>query len=345
MKGVALTRAELSRLALDGLVITTDIRGVDGHILLAKGTVLNSGHRQALEGASWEVLHLVQLDGRDCHESEAGRRLARAVAGTGTMPGDATGGQFPVRAVVRGLLHVDVVTLEQLNLHPDFGVYTLFDGQVVDAEEVVARAKIIPFAVAETAIAAEEQVVATHGPPISVRAFRACQVSAVVQESLGDRAMQRFRDAFGEKVQWFGGSLHEPVYVGGQNELARQLDAALGREPDLLVVAGTRAMDPLDPIFGALESVRATMVRRGMPAHPGSLCWVARRGSTPIVGMPSCGVFSQATVFDLLLTWVFAGMPLTAQSLAQLGHGGFLTRDMAYRFPPYRRARERGAVE
>jgi hypothetical protein len=61
--------------------------------------------------------------------------------------------------------------------------------------------------------------------------------------------------------------------------------------------------------------------------------------------MPSCGLFSQATVFDLVLPRLLTGETLDARALASMGHGGFLTRDMAFRFPPYRAARARGAVE
>ena len=104
-------------------------------------------------------------------------------------------------------------------------------------------------------------------------------------------------------------------------------------------------MDPLDAAFDALERIGARMVRHGVPAHPGSLFWLARAGEVPIVGMPSCGLFSQASVFDLVLPRLLTGERLEAHDLASLGHGGFLTRDMAFRFPPYRQARERGAVE
>jgi molybdopterin biosynthesis enzyme len=171
-------------------------------------------------------------------------------------------------------------------------------------------------------------------------------VAALVQESLGARAISRFRAVFAEKVEWFGGILDEPEFVPPHPAaVTGALAGILDRPVDLAVVAGSRAMDPLDPVFEALHAVGATMVRRGMPAHPGSLCWIARRGDTTIIGMPSCGVFSQATVFDLLLTSVFAGDALDGERLAGFGHGGFLTRDMAFRFPPYRRARDRGEVE
>ena len=104
-------------------------------------------------------------------------------------------------------------------------------------------------------------------------------------------------------------------------------------------------MDPLDPAFRALEQLAIPLERFGAPAHPGSLLWIARVGQVSIVGMPSCGLFSQATVFDLVLPRLLTGEPVGRSELAELGHGGFLTREMAFRFPPYRAASNRGEVE
>ena len=87
------------------------------------------------------------------------------------------------------------------------------------------------------------------------------------------------------------------------------------------------------------------MDRHGAPAHPGSLLWIARLGGTSIVGMPTCGMFSQATTFDLVLPHVFAGETVGNAEIAALGHGGLLSRDMAYRFPQYRANVARGELE
>jgi hypothetical protein len=81
-----------------------------------------------------------------------------------------------------------------------------------------------------------------------------------------------------------------------------------------------------------------------VPAHPGSLLWVAALGPLPVLGMPSCGMFSQATMFDLVLPRLLAGEPVGAGELAAFGHGGLLNRDMAFRFPPYRAGQDRGAL-
>jgi molybdopterin biosynthesis enzyme len=104
-------------------------------------------------------------------------------------------------------------------------------------------------------------------------------------------------------------------------------------------------MDELDPTFRALRQLGARRERHGVPAHPGSLFWLARLGDTPILGMPTCGLFSQATVFDLVLPRLLVGDRVDARILAALGHGGLLTRDVAYRFAPYRPSRQRGALD
>ena len=55
-------------------------------------------------------------------------------------------------------------------------------------------------------------------------------------------------------------------------------------------------------------------------------------------------MFSQATTFDLVLPRILAGEPGGATELAALGHGGLLSRDSAYRFPPYRKSGARGEL-
>jgi molybdopterin biosynthesis enzyme len=225
-------------------------------------------------------------------------------------------------------------------------VYSVFDGQVVDAGEIVARAKITPFALAEARVREAERIGIEAGGLVRVRTFRPMRIGAVVQETLGERAMARFRDAFSEKVTWLGSRLAQPRFVSATAEaIGGAITSAIDEGADVIAIAGTKAMDLLDPAFVALERIGATIERHGVPAHPGSLFWLARRGEVPILGMPACGLFSQATVFDLILPRILTGERIGSAELAELGHGGLLTREMSFRFPPYRRASNRGEVE
>ena len=345
MKAFSVDRSSLAELPLAGVVLTRDLRDAGGRVAVAKGHIVREEDLPLLRELDWDALHVIRLDPGDVHEHGAGERLARAAVGDGVDVGQLGGGHWPLVSSRRGVLTVRQECLAAVNRLDGTAVYTVFDGQVVNAGETVARAKIIPFVVEGAVIERAVSLCGQAAGLVAVRPFVPLPVGAVVQESLGDRAADRFREAFGEKVAWFGCPLVAPRFVPASADLiAAALTGVIESGARVVAVAGSRPMDPLDPAFEALRRLGAPLVRQGVPAHPGSLLWLARAGEIPIVGMPSCGLFSQATVFDLVLTRLLAGDPVDGEWLAGLGHGGFLTRDMAFRFPPYRASRNRGEV-
>ena len=286
------------------------------------------------------------LEAGDLHELEAGECLVRAVAGEGVAATAYSGGHWPLVALHRGILAVRTDAMQAVNRLAGVAAYTLFDGQVVDDAETVGRAKIVPFVIPGETVARAAAIARAAGGLASVRPFRTTAVGAVVQESLGSGALARFRDALGEKVAWFDSRLLEPRFVlPDAGAVADAIAGVIDEGARVVVLAGSRPMDPLDAAFDALARMGARLARHGAPAHPGSLLWLAWVGEVPVVGMPSCGLFSRATVFDLVLPRLLAGERVDDDWFAELGHGGLLTRDMAFRFPAYRVSRDRGEVE
>ena len=346
MNAKRVERGALGAEALGGALLARDLRDASGRVVFHKGRALAESDREALCELAWDELHLVWIEPGELHEDAAGERLARVAAGDGTTVGALGGGHWPIRTTRRGILVVRVDALTEVNAVEGLGVYTLYDGQVVEKDEVIARAKIHPFAISADRVERAERLAGDARGLVLVRPFLSRTVGVVVQESLGTGALARFREAIGEKVAWFGGTLLEPALAMPKTApVSEALERLLARGAQLLVVAGSRPMDPLEPVYEALAVAGASFVRRGVPAHPGSLFWLAELRGVPVLGMPSCGLFSRATIFDLILPRLLAGESIGAPELAALGHGGFLTRDMAFRFPPYRPARERGEVE
>ena len=344
----AVSRGDAWDGALAGSVLVHDVRDARGAVCVAKGRVLNLDDVARLRTVPWQELHVAALAPDDMHEDDAGPRLACAAAGSGVRVGERSAGHWPLIAARRGIVDVSIEPLADVNGREGLAVYTLFHGHVVDEGEVVARAKITPFAVPRGLVEGAAGVARASGGLVRVRGFRRARIGAVVLASLGERNATmggRFGESLGEKVGWLGGELLPPaVSETRRDALTAALRAALARGCDVLVVAGTRAMDELDPTFLALADLGGERVRQGVPAHPGSLFWIARVGSVPVLGLPSCGLFSEATVFDLVLPRILCGDSIGGPELAALGHGGFLTRDMSFRFPPYRRSRRRGEV-
>jgi len=346
MKTHLLTREQAALDRLKGLVLCHDLLDEKGQAVLRKGQILQEGDLPLLEGLPWEELHLIEMEDGDLHEDEAGARLASAVAGEGVEVKGLASGQWPLGARWRGILEVDVERLRRINGIEGISVYTLYCGHIVLEGELVARAKITPFVLREEKVKEAEAIARQAGGILRVRPFLKRQVAAVVQETLDEKNRERFRRAFHEKVTWFGSELLDIVFVPPTPEaIAGTLQDLLRRGVRVIVMAGARAMDPLDPAFRALERAGAFLEKHGVPAHPGSLFWLAFLQDVPIIGMPSCSLFSKATVFDLILPRILSGERIGREELSRLGHGGFLTRELSFRFPPYRPAGGRGELE
>jgi hypothetical protein len=271
--------------------------------------------------------------------------VARAVAGRGVSVRDSASGQWAIVAATRGVLRVATASLAAVNELEGVSVYTVFDGQVVDAGEVVARAKVTPLVIAETVVREVEERCQQAGGCLAVHRFEPRPVAAVAPAGLTPKARARFEAVLREKLDWLGAPLARFAYPEADaGALGRAVEESIGEGARIVVVAGANALDPLDPVFTALERIGGRLVRNGVPAHPGSLLWVARVGPVPVLGMPGCGMFSQATLFDLLLPRLLAGETLGSTELAAYGHGGLLGREMAFRFPPYRAGRDRGTL-
>lgn len=316
-----------------GLVLS---RGVGP---LQKGTVLSAESIAQLASLPWKELQVLEMEPGDLHEEAAGRRLATGAAGEGVFVQPLAGGSWPLAARHRGLVEVDEALLARLNDSDDVAVVTLPSGQIVIEQELIGRAKVVPFVTREEEIARAEKL----GPVLRVRPFQPLRVAALVQEGLDDASLEKFRAVFTEKLRFFGAP--SPVVERVQGDPAPALRRCIADGAQLVAMAGSKLMDPSDPAVQALAKAGAKLEKHGVPLHPGTLLWVASLDGVPIVGAPGCALFSRPTAFDLLLPMLLAGQKLTRAALARLGAGGLLTRDLAFRFPPYRPGAPRGELD
>lgn len=346
MKALAIRPADATAESLVGMVLCHDVRDAGGHVVAPKGARLDAPSAAAVVAAGREEIHVIAMDPGDLHEEAAGRRLVAAVVGDGAESKGYGGGQWTIAATRRGLIRVEAVGLQRVNAHAGISVFTLFDGQPVEPGETVAKAKVTPLVIGEDTMRSVERIAAGTSGLVTIRGFRPSVIGAVTRENLEPKQRARFEGALHQKVDWLGSRLLPLRFTGGSpRAVAEAVTAVADEGADVLIVAGASALDPLDPVFGALELLGARMERHGAPAHPGSLLWLARWRERPVLGMPTCGMFSQATTFDLILPRLLAGETIGNAEMAALGHGGLLSRDMAWRFPAYKAGAARGELE
>ncbi|HEU5170642.1 MAG TPA: hypothetical protein VFU46_08890 [Gemmatimonadales bacterium] len=356
MRTARVTVDELARIApaqLEGAVLLAPLKLPSG--ALAKGVRFDAATATRVVAAAKagdlaRPARLAWPDPDDVHEDEAARRLALAVAGGGVEPRAPRQSRLDLAASRDGVLHVRTESLRRINAIDPLEVFTLFDGQAVPGGQVVCSVKVAPHLVPAAAVAAGVRIAREEGPVVEVWPYRAHEVAAIAVEAMSPEALARFEAGARSKLDALGSRFGGTTVVPDDDPepaaaaIGAALDEVVGRRGlAVVLVGGVSAGDPLSPFWMALEARGGAVVRRGVPAHPGSMIWLARLGRTQLLGLPSCGMFSLATAADLVLPRLLTGEELTAERLADLGHGGVLTRDMRFRFPAY--ARDLGAPE
>jgi hypothetical protein len=268
--------------------------------------------------AAWDELHLLELGPDDVGQRAAGQRLADCLctAGLNSAP---SGHRHVLRARNKGLLEIDVASLQRMNCIAGIAVSTLPNDHVVSPEQVVAEAQITSLAIAARAIEEAEQI-AREAAVVRLLPF-------VPRDAVVWRRDDRIVRPLSEKLEWFGCPVRDVLELPRDATSVREsMERQLESGATLFLVSGSNALDPLDPVFEALERMGATMQRIGMPVHPGTLLWIAAWRGVAIIGLPSCDAGPQVTAFDLVLPKLLAAGRVLDEEIAALGHGGILRR-------------------
>jgi len=345
-----LTAAELLALPSDVLPGAVVLAGIDlDDRTLGKGRRLDAADAVALYAAARlgsfpAEVRLAWADTHELHEDEAALRIAMAVIGGGATALPPRQSRVDIIAAHRGVLTISTAGLDMVNAVDPLEVFTRWAWQPVEEGEVIASVKVAPHIVPVSTVEEGVRRAAAHAPLIDVAAYAGCSVAAIVAEALEDQARARFEAASRFRAESLGGAFLGTWNVSAADPTAAESAAraaleelALQRHVAVLLVGGVSAGDMLAPFFAALDSLGGRVTRRGVPAHPGSMLWLGRLGPSQILGLPRCGAFGMATVADLLLPRMMTGEVLTAESIAGLGHGGLLGREMRARFPAYAR--------
>ena len=153
---------------------------------------------------------------------------------------------------------------------------------------------------------------------------------------MNDKLRERFGAMVSKKMGWYGSEVIDVQFVeANADDVAAAFQSGLDMGADILMAAGGNTIDPLDPILIAVQDIGAEMIHFGAPAHPGSMFWLAQVDDVPIFNLASCSMYSRATVADLILPLVMTGKQIESDDIIELGYGGVLEREMAFRFPDY----------
>jgi len=300
-----------------------------GERVLRKGSVLDETAVEALRDSGREEVIAALLEAGDVPEDIAADRLATPLLTPLVARSRAATGRVNLTAEVPGLLRVDAARVDRLNqVDESITLGTLPDYSVVAARDLVATIKIIPFAVPGQVLAVAETL-ARQGPPaITLHPFRPLNVGLVVTHLpvLKESAIEKTIEVTRARVMALGGTLLEPLRCPHTElAIARALEELQRKGADLFLVAGASAVvDRRDVGPSAIVTAGGEILHFGMPVDPGNLICLGRIGEKPALVLPGCARSPKLNGIDFVLARLFAGVPVTPESVMRMGVGGLL---------------------
>ena len=92
---------------------------------------------------------------------------------------------------------------------------------------------------------------------------------------------------------------------------------------DLVLCTGGMSVDPDDRTPAAIRESGAHIVTYGAPVLPGAMFLLGYYDDgVPVMGLPGCVMYARASIFDIVLPRVIAGVRVERGDLTRLGNGG-----------------------
>lgn len=311
-----------------------------------KGHVVRAEDVCHLQRLGKEHLYVLNIKEDEMHEDDAAYALARALMGEGVaIKGGPKEGKITIIADRDGLLKINRDALLCFNMNGEVMCATVHDNSLVKKGKVVAGTRAIPLVVKKDAVNAAVDAACQGEKVIRVKELRRPRAGVVItgNEVYYGKINDAFAPIIKKKIESFGGTVAGLYYAPDEaafieKRLAELIDAGA----DLLITTGGMSVDPDDVTRFAIKNLGASEITYGSAVLPGAMFLIAyltphdegrAGGVIPVLGIPACGMYANATVFDLVIPRILAGERIGRRELAELGHGGLCMKCEICRYP------------
>lgn len=322
MKQIETTRAVGHVLCHD---MTQIIPGVTKDARFRKGHIVTQEDIPVLLSMGKEHLYVWEKTAGVLHENEAALRLAALCQNKYIEPSQVKEGKIEFRAACDGLFRVDVSRLDQINGEDELMIATRHTNSVVHKGDKLAGTRIIPLVIQEEKLCRAEEVVGKE-PLLSLHPWKlkTCGLITTGSEVSNGLIEDAFTPVILSKLKQFGIQVTEHCMPGDdRGAITAAVLEFRDRGVDMVLCTGGMSVDPDDCTPGAIRDTGAEIITYGAPVLPGAMFLLGYfDNGTPVMGLPGCVMYAKATIFDLILPRVAAGLRVSRQEIKRLGNGG-----------------------
>lgn len=316
--------------------ITQIIKGVTKDAVFRKGHVITESDIPVLLSVGKDHVYIWENNENMLHENDAAEILRGICQGENMHPTEPKEGKIELVADIDGLLLIDLEHLRAVNALGEMMIATRPSGFVVKKGDKLAGTRVIPLVIEKEKMEKAKEV-AGDKPLLQLIPIKKKKFGLVTtgNEVYHGRIEDTFTPVIEAKLAEFGGEMAAHVILDDDHEkITEAVNKMLADGCDMVLCTGGMSVDPDDKTPLAIRNAGVDIISYGAPVLPGAMFLVGYSDDgRPVCGLPGCVMYAKRTIFDLVLPYLLADVPVTKEWLAGLGHGGLCLNCDVCHFP------------
>ena len=290
-----------------------------------KGHIVTAEDIPVLLSMGKEHLYVWEMNENMVHENDAAERLLALCGQENMTRSEVKEGKIELKAACDGLFRVDSRRLVAVNSLEEIMIATRKGNTAVKKGDKLAGMRVIPLVIEEGKLKAAKAA-AGEEPLLELLPYvkKTAAIVATGSEVKKGLIQDTFTPVVRDKLAAYGIETISIAYSGdGVDNVAGAISEARNTGADMILCTGGMSVDPDDNTPGGIRASGARIVTYGAPVLPGAMFLLGYfEDGTPIMGLPGCVMYAGATIFDLALPRIAAGVELTRRDFAVMGEGG-----------------------
>ncbi len=235
-------------------------------------------------------------------------------------------GKINITAKEDGILKIDINTLNKINKIGEIILVTKYNNSYIKKGETVAATRVIPLLIEKSQLDEMKEIVKDRNVLTFKKIDKNKKLALITtgNEVYNGIIKDKSKEALLKKYKKYELNDMEQVFSPDDKNTIKKYIKKFENEKDIIMCTGGMSIDPDDVTPSAIRESNWEIVTYGTPVLPGAMFMLAYKGEKVLIGLPGGVVFSEKTVFDILLPRILTDDRITKQEIIEMGHGGLL---------------------
>ncbi|MCL2353587.1 MAG: molybdopterin-binding protein [Defluviitaleaceae bacterium] len=304
--------------------ITEIVKDVKKDAAFRRGHVIKQEDIEVLHSLGKFNLFVWEKQEGMMHEEDAAQILKKISQNNNMRVSDVKEGKVELFSEIDGLFQVDVGRVDAINSLGEISMSSRHNNVQVKKGDKVAASRVIPLLIGEDKMDKVREI-GGDAPLFKILPYKPLKAAIVTtgREISKGRIKDAFTPVIFKKLEEYGIYVIAQELAGDEKEDIK--DAILrfcDKGAEIIICTGGMSIDPDDATPGAIRATGAEAITYGTPVSPGNMLMLAYLGDIPVVGLPGCVMYEKATIFDIVLPRLAAGVKMKNEDFAKMGVGG-----------------------